>query len=45
MSIGIEVMRMMFEEDVTMYAGPKGKHREFCSNICCPGTQRSCRTT
>jgi transposase-like protein len=26
MSIGIEVMRMMFEEDVTMYAGPKGKH-------------------
>lgn len=26
MSLGIEVMRMMFEEDVTMYAGPKGKH-------------------
>ena len=26
MSIGIEVMRMMFDEDVTMYAGPKGKH-------------------
>lgn len=26
MSLGIEVMRMMFEEDVTMYAGPKDKH-------------------
>jgi len=26
MSLGIEVMRLMFEEDVTMYAGPKGKH-------------------
>lgn len=26
MSLGIEVMRMIFEEDVTMYAGPKGKH-------------------
>jgi transposase-like protein len=25
-SLGIEVMRLMFEEDVTMYAGPKGKH-------------------
>ena len=27
MSLGIEVMRMMFEEDVEQYAGPKGKHR------------------
>ena len=26
MSLGIEVMRMMFEEDVEQYAGPKGKH-------------------
>ena len=26
MSLGIEVMRMMFEEDVEKYAGPKGKH-------------------
>ena len=26
MSLGIEVMRMMFEEDVAQYAGPKGKH-------------------
>ena len=25
-SLGIEVMRLMFEEDVTLYAGPKGKH-------------------
>ncbi|HZJ82925.1 MAG TPA: IS256 family transposase [Clostridia bacterium] len=27
MSLGIEVMRMMFEEDVEQYAGPKGKHK------------------
>jgi putative transposase len=26
MSLGIEVMRMMLEEDVVQYAGPKGKH-------------------
>lgn len=26
MSLGIEVMLMMLEEDVTQYAGPKGKH-------------------
>ena len=26
MSLGIEVMRMMLEEDVMQYAGPKGKH-------------------
>ncbi len=26
MSLGIEVMLTMFEEDVTNYAGPKGKH-------------------
>ena len=26
MSLGIEVMRMMFEEDIEMYTGPKGKH-------------------
>jgi transposase-like protein len=26
MALGIEVMRMMFEEDVTIYAGPKGKY-------------------
>lgn len=26
MSLGIEVMRMMFEQDVEQYAGPKGKH-------------------
>jgi putative transposase len=26
MSLGLEVMRMMLEEDVTRYAGPKGKH-------------------
>mgnify|MGYP000858282491 CR=1 FL=1 len=26
MSLGLEVMRMMFEEDVERYAGPKGKH-------------------
>ena len=23
----------------------RARQREFCSNICCPGTQRSCRTT
>lgn len=27
MSLGIEVMRMMLEEDVARYAGPKGKHK------------------
>jgi putative transposase len=26
-SLGLEVMRMMLEEDVTQYAGPKGKHK------------------
>ena len=26
MSLGLDVMRMMLEEDVTQYAGPKGKH-------------------
>jgi putative transposase len=26
MSLGIEVMRMMFEEDIEIYTGPKGKH-------------------
>jgi len=26
MSLGLEVMRMMLEEDVAQYAGPKGKH-------------------
>lgn len=26
MSLGLEVMRMMFEEDVEQYTGPKGKH-------------------
>lgn len=26
MSLGLEVMRMMLEEDVEQYAGPKGKH-------------------
>ena len=26
MSLGIEEMRMMLEEDVVQYAGPKGKH-------------------
>lgn len=26
MSLGIEIMLMMLEEDVTMYAGPKGRH-------------------
>jgi putative transposase len=26
LSLGLEVMRMMLEEDVTHYAGPKGKH-------------------
>jgi putative transposase len=27
MSLGLEVMRIMLEEDVTQYAGPKGKHK------------------
>jgi len=27
MSLGIEVMRMMFEKEVKQYAGPKGKHK------------------
>src|SRR5690554_6223190 len=27
MSLGIEVMRMMLEEDVKEYTGPKGKHK------------------
>lgn len=27
MSLGLDVMRMMLEEDVTRYAGPKGKHQ------------------
>lgn len=27
LSLGLEVMRMMLEEDVTQYAGPKGKHK------------------
>lgn len=27
LSLGLEVMRMMLEEDVTHYAGPKGKHK------------------
>ena len=27
MSLGIEVMRMMFEEDVEQHAGPKGEHK------------------
>jgi putative transposase len=27
MSLGLEVMRQMFEEDVTKFAGPKGKHQ------------------
>lgn len=26
-SLGLEVMRMMLEEDVERYAGPKGKHK------------------
>jgi putative transposase len=26
MSLGLDVMRMMLEEDVAQYAGPKGKH-------------------
>lgn len=26
MLLGIEVMLMMLEEDVTLYSGPKGKH-------------------
>jgi putative transposase len=26
LSLGLEVMRLMLEEDVTQYAGPKGKH-------------------
>ncbi|HOR46461.1 MAG TPA: IS256 family transposase [Caldisericia bacterium] len=26
-SLGLEVMRMMLEEDVAQYAGPKGKHK------------------
>ncbi len=26
MSLGLDVMRMMLEEDVSQYAGPKGKH-------------------
>lgn len=28
MSLGLEVMRMMLEEDVEQYAGPKGKHNK-----------------
>ena len=29
-SLGLEVMRMMLEEDVERYAGPKGKHKAAC---------------